>query len=604
LNKVIDELRPGYTLLVKQGTYRLPNWDIKDLHGTAEAPINIKAEPGTVIEGFSQAFSVLRMEDVSYVNFQNFEIRSSAQTLGGIDGIRITGRKSHHINLNNLNIHDVSGRGIKVSALEASHIKILDSTIYNCDSSGITLGYPEKYIVHDSVVQNNYIHHCPKDKDRKAYYGIQIREGSFANIIKNNVLHDIGSKNKAGITVYYGPNYRSGNPEQKVNKVQDNILWNIRNQAITAISNAFIENNVVFNTNIGFEFLGYSNNSAIENGVIENLIIRDNSVFSCKDECVRIKDWEQALNNVKFLNNFIYQNQPQKYALKGIAGKGVFKNNVYYGLNEIKKGFSLATENDFVKMLSLTHDPEIEMSASLEKSLSQAISGIKRNVDYQQKTNQDVDDDVKSTEELKEEAEIKKEKEKQSLAEEKNNKNNFLTEVENILTSKQSLNLNPEIKKIIKKLLNETKIKEKIKNTLFYFVQIGTKSTRTLGAGERAGVVDSFRNAFGHFPQTENDWQDVIKIANGSWPDQKNSELEERIKNQIFKKIYKRKADMEKPHDNAAVTIIAYGLRPSDRNSNSEKEAIKTFKHVYGRAPQSAQDWNIIRSIAYSGAKK
>ncbi|MFA4819201.1 MAG: hypothetical protein WC621_05160, partial [Patescibacteria group bacterium] len=50
------------------------------------------------------------------------------------------------------------------------------------------------------------------------------------------------------------------------------------------------------------------------------------------------------------------------------------------------------------------------------------------------------------------------------------------------------------------------------------FVTYGTPTTTILGAGERAGVVNSFRAAFGKVPTAESDWADVIKIANGRFP--------------------------------------------------------------------------------------
>jgi len=61
---------------------------------------------------------------------------------------------------------------------------------------------------------------------------------------------------------------------------------------------------------------------------------------------------------------------------------------------------------------------------------------------------------------------------------------------------------------------------------------------------------------------------------------------------------------MSQPNDNAAVTVISYGLRPGNRNMNSEKAAIKSFKAIYGHAPVSAVAWDIVRAIAYSGAKR
>ena len=59
---------------------------------------------------------------------------------------------------------------------------------------------------------------------------------------------------------------------------------------------------------------------------------------------------------------------------------------------------------------------------------------------------------------------------------------------------------------------------------------------------------------------------------------------------------------MENPNDNAAVTVIAYGLRPDSRNLNSEKAGIKSFKHIYVYNPESAIDWDVVRAIAYSGS--
>ena len=135
------------------------------------------------------------------------------------------------------------------------------------------------------------------------------------------------------------------------------------------------------------------------------------------------------------------------------------------------------------------------------------------------------------------------------------------------------------------------------------FITNGTPSTLILGSGERSGVVNSFTSAFGRAPQSETDWSDVIKIANGRWPSQRNEETEINAA-AAFKKIYKRNADRNNPHDDAAVTIISYGLRPANRNLNSERAAIKSFMAVYGHAPKSAMAWDIVRAIAYSGARR
>lgn len=141
------------------------------------------------------------------------------------------------------------------------------------------------------------------------------------------------------------------------------------------------------------------------------------------------------------------------------------------------------------------------------------------------------------------------------------------------------------------------------KNAITNFVVYGTPTTKKLGAGERAGVINSYKAAFGKVPVTEAEWKDAIAIGNGRWPAAKSAVAEAKAIVE-FKKVYKRSPNLKQPNDNAAVTVIAYGLRPSVRNTNSEKAAIKSFKYIYGYAPKSAIDWDIVRAIAYSGAKR
>lgn len=149
--------------------------------------------------------------------------------------------------------------------------------------------------------------------------------------------------------------------------------------------------------------------------------------------------------------------------------------------------------------------------------------------------------------------------------------------------------------------LDEESLSSPELNRLNFFITYGTQSTKILGAGERAGVIGSYKKAFGKLPKTEAGWSDAVKIANGRWPAETSQTALDLAKTE-FNKVYKRDANMNNPNDNAAVSVIAYGLRPSNRNMDSEKAAIKTFKSIYGHNPISSQAWDIVRAIAYSGA--
>lgn len=161
--------------------------------------------------------------------------------------------------------------------------------------------------------------------------------------------------------------------------------------------------------------------------------------------------------------------------------------------------------------------------------------------------------------------------------------------------------------KYLSALANDLRnISDKIKSAINDFITYGVDAnTVRLGAGERAAVINSYKSAFDKLPETEAELTDVIKIANGRFPLVISEKGEKQAKEQ-FIKIYKRIADMNNANDNAAVKVMAYGLRQKaeNRKLTSEKFGISSFKNIYGYTPKSTQDWNTMQAITYSGAKR
>ena len=165
---------------------------------------------------------------------------------------------------------------------------------------------------------------------------------------------------------------------------------------------------------------------------------------------------------------------------------------------------------------------------------------------------------------------------------------------------------NSKIKYLEKLTQGVKKLAAQMEEAINNFITYGVDSnTQKLGEGERAAVMYSYKNAFNKLPETEEELTDAIKIANGRWPGITNQDAEKRAKEQ-FQKIYKRIADMNDASDNAAVTVMAYGLRQKaeNRNLSSEKNGINTFKNIYGYHPSTTEDWNIMQAITYSGATR
>ena len=153
-------------------------------------------------------------------------------------------------------------------------------------------------------------------------------------------------------------------------------------------------------------------------------------------------------------------------------------------------------------------------------------------------------------------------------------------------------------------ILNQDKrISAAEKKVINDFIVYGTPSTLRLGSGERAGVINSYFQAYGKLPNSEAEWSDVIKIANGRWPSERSVLAESQAKVE-FRKVYGRYPVLTNTHDQDAVIVIAYGLLPNQRNMASEIFATKTFALHYGHSPVNALAWNIVRAVAYSGATR
>jgi ElaB/YqjD/DUF883 family membrane-anchored ribosome-binding protein len=130
-------------------------------------------------------------------------------------------------------------------------------------------------------------------------------------------------------------------------------------------------------------------------------------------------------------------------------------------------------------------------------------------------------------------------------------------------------------------------------------------NTRSLGAGERKAVIESFRQAYGKLPGTDEEMARALMIANGRFPDQASKKAEEQAKEK-FMEIYDREPDMENPQDRGAIMTMAYGLRQKAQNRSleSEQKGLAIFKDIFGHLPQNTQDWNVMQAITYSGASK
>lgn len=158
--------------------------------------------------------------------------------------------------------------------------------------------------------------------------------------------------------------------------------------------------------------------------------------------------------------------------------------------------------------------------------------------------------------------------------------------------------------KYLDKMPARSAISSSMQTALKLFIAYGADAnTKDLGEGERAAVVSSYQAAFDRLPQNDKDLAELIKAANGRYPNATSSQAEYRARNR-FIKIYKRIPDSDSAKDQAAITVMAYGLRQKARNRSvkSEGQALAAYEQIFGNTPDTTEEWNALQAITYSGA--
>lgn len=335
IQNLTDDLQAGDTLLIAPGTYDMDTWNIRNLVGTPGEWIHIRPQGGPVhIRGVA-ANNVINVSNVRYVVIQDLEITYSGTT-NGVDGIKFRGGTSdHHVVLNGLHIHDVTGVGINSKADQASFLDISRCHIHDTDATGegIYLGcHPGDCWVYDTVVRGNWVHDTHGDQGD----GIEIKRGSYRTIIEDNVVYRTAGY--PGITLYRSDR---GTVEDN-NIVRRNVVWQAV-EGIFASAETTIENNVVFDCTYCINTRNYGDWG------VSDLIVRNNTVFSCGSIGLILDNWDVGTGRMVARNNAIFQENMTDLAIDADDGIGVatIEGNRHHGVSEVAgstAGLSPASE--------------------------------------------------------------------------------------------------------------------------------------------------------------------------------------------------------------------------------------------------------------------
>ncbi|KAL9650918.1 hypothetical protein ABK040_015021 [Willaertia magna] len=333
----MNTLQPGDTLLIREGVYQVKNkfgWLVKiKAFGSPSNPITVAAYPGerVIFEGdYYASQNIINME-VMYFVMRGIEMRYGSR------GLRIF--NAQHSIFEDLYVHHTwdaavtfNERGGDYQNITLRHIRVAythgTGECFYLGCVGDTCTF------YDSIVENNVCEYtCCTQGD-----GIEIKSGSYNNIIRNNVIHDT---NYPGITTYE----TRGKPP---NIIEGNIIWNTNENGIQTTEGAIVRNNIVINAGIS--------GIAVQRGFLypARVTIEHNTVINSKFACLRLNDLQGSPGDIRVVNNAFYCEN--NYAYYENYASNDNKPKTFYSANNYYLGQIFGKISDWRKGNSLTDD--------------------------------------------------------------------------------------------------------------------------------------------------------------------------------------------------------------------------------------------------------
>jgi parallel beta-helix repeat protein len=284
----IAALRPGDELVLRGGTYSFSSRFAVTAVGTASQPITIRGKTGEVaVITNAPNQNVMEIDGSQHLVIRNLTIT------GGSHGIRLM--NSDYVTIEDNEIHGTGDVGISANhggtyeglIIRRNHIHHTNDT-----GEGLYLGCNNDTCrVANSIIEWNYIHHTNGPTVVQGD-GIELKEGSYGNVIRHNVIHDT---NYPGILTY--STVGNGPP----NVIESNIIWNTNDYAIQSAADSVIRNNIVLGTAIALQAHqsgSPSNQTIVHNTLIDatievrnvsgSVIIANNAVYPRSGAAIRL----------------------------------------------------------------------------------------------------------------------------------------------------------------------------------------------------------------------------------------------------------------------------------------------------------------------------
>jgi len=317
---IANSLKPGDELVLYGGIYSQTARRSVTVKGTLDKPVIVRAVEGqNPVLTHSQEVAA-RYNNIEFVDCEYLIIRG-IYFKGGSSGVRFI--RGHHITFEDCQISHTLNNALTMNSGDCDAFIIRRNHIRHTgllspgstEGEGMYIGcHDGSCITTNSLIEGNYIHHT-RGTSSGGNDGIEIKFGSYGNVVRDNVIHDtnIGTK-YPGIFVYGGGN--------GVNIVEGNVIWSA-GEGIQVVSDAIIRNNIIFNC------LATGITAAPHAAVphVRNVRIVNNTIVN-HPRGVLFR-WEKAESMI-FANNAVYCPGSTAIDAAGIDG-GTFRSNYITG---------------------------------------------------------------------------------------------------------------------------------------------------------------------------------------------------------------------------------------------------------------------------------
>ncbi|MGE0822871.1 MAG: hypothetical protein AB7G75_10810 [Candidatus Binatia bacterium] len=319
---VANSLAPGDVLVLHGGTYSQSCRRFITVHGTPDNVITIKAaDPNNP--------PLLTRPKRTWKDQNNIEIDAEYLIIdglrfqGGGSGVRIL--RGNDITIQNSEIFETNNNALRVNDSSVHNLIVRHNHIHHTglnagsEGEGMYLGcHNGSCSVSNSLIEKNYIHHLSATSGGGSD-GIEVKHRSYGNIIRDNVIHDtnIGTQQSPCIFVYGGGTV--------ANTVEKNVMWNC-GEGIYAVSDAVVQNNIVFNSLSGLTSYAHNDGPAIR----KNLTLVNNTVYGHTSECAYL-NWNNVTGAI-FANNALYCPNSTAVETSGLADATISSNYVQGGI--------------------------------------------------------------------------------------------------------------------------------------------------------------------------------------------------------------------------------------------------------------------------------